>query len=66
MDNEFSFYFNYQRITNCDPEYLKDLYKDVENGEEIVEGRSGPQFSDMTLSGRSVLIVPNNTGTDYD
>ncbi|UHJ63259.1 hypothetical protein [Vibrio furnissii] len=28
--------------------------------------RSGPQFSDMTLSGRSVLIVPNNTGTDYD
>ncbi|GIC24115.1 methyl-accepting chemotaxis protein [Vibrio cholerae] len=29
-------------------------------------GRSGPQFSDMTLSGRSVLIVPNNTGTDYD
>ena len=38
MDNEFSFYFNYQRITNCDPEYLKELYKDVENGEEIVEG----------------------------
>ncbi|ANB96729.1 hypothetical protein [Vibrio parahaemolyticus] len=30
------------------------------------EIRSGPQFSDMTLSGRSVLIVPNNTGTDYD
>lgn len=30
------------------------------------EFRSGPQFSDMTLSGRSVLIVPNNTGTDYD
>ncbi len=35
--------------------------------EEIIsEPRSGPQFSDMTLSGRSVLIVPNNTGTDYD
>ncbi|WP_214657342.1 hypothetical protein, partial [Vibrio anguillarum] len=32
----------------------------------IDKGRSGPQFSDMTLSGRSVLIVPNNTGTDYD
>ncbi|WP_165387578.1 hypothetical protein [Vibrio vulnificus] len=38
MDNEFSFYFNYQRITNCDPDYLRDLYKDAENGEEIVEG----------------------------
>ncbi|WP_425342442.1 phage integrase N-terminal SAM-like domain-containing protein [Klebsiella pneumoniae] len=31
-----------------------------------IKARSGPQFSDMTLSGRSVLIVPNNTGTDYD
>ncbi|HAS6095405.1 TPA: hypothetical protein I7145_12230 [Vibrio vulnificus] len=38
MDNEFSFYFNYQRITNCDPEYLKELYKDEENAEEIIEG----------------------------
>ncbi|ENM3904962.1 hypothetical protein EFU53_003552 [Vibrio cholerae] len=38
MNNEFSFYFNYQRITNCDPEYLKELYKGVENGEEIIEG----------------------------
>ncbi|HDG1726541.1 hypothetical protein [Vibrio cholerae] len=38
MNNEFSFYFNYQRITNCDPEYLKTLYKDVENGDEIIEG----------------------------
>ena len=28
--------------------------------------RSGPQFSDMTLSDCSVLIVPRNTGTDYD
>ncbi|MFA0901898.1 hypothetical protein [Vibrio cholerae] len=38
MNNEFSFYFNYQRITNCDLEYLKQLYKDVENGGEIIEG----------------------------
>ncbi|EKF9664441.1 TPA: hypothetical protein ACMDQ0_002099 [Vibrio cholerae] len=38
MNNEFSFYFNYQRITNCDPAYLKELYKGVENGEEIIEG----------------------------
>ncbi|HFQ4860080.1 TPA: hypothetical protein ACGUOR_002096 [Vibrio vulnificus] len=38
MDNEFSFYFNYQRITNCDPEYLKELYKDEENAEEIIDG----------------------------
>ncbi len=38
MNNEFSFYFNYQRITNCNPEYLKQLYKDVENGDEIIEG----------------------------
>ncbi|GHZ38856.1 thiosulfate sulfurtransferase GlpE [Vibrio cholerae] len=33
---------------------------------QYLVNRSGPQFSDMTLSGRSVLIVPNNTGTDYD
>ncbi|GIC04886.1 amino acid ABC transporter, permease protein [Vibrio cholerae] len=39
------------------------LYTIVNNA---LTNRSGPQFSDMTLSGRSVLIVPNNTGTDYD
>lgn len=38
MNNEFSFYFNYQRITNCDPEYLKELYKNFDNGDEIIEG----------------------------
>ncbi|EOB4244621.1 hypothetical protein ACIL2N_000370 [Vibrio metschnikovii] len=35
---EFSFYFNFKRITNCDPEYLKELYKDDSDGEEIVDG----------------------------
>lgn len=35
---EFSFYFNLQRITNCDPDYLKELYKDEPNSDEIIEG----------------------------
>lgn len=35
---EFSFYFNFQRITNCDPDYLKELYKDEPNSDEIIEG----------------------------
>lgn len=35
---EFSFYFNFQRITNCDPDYLKELYKDEPSAEEIIEG----------------------------
>lgn len=35
---EFSFYFNFKRITNCEPEYLKELYKDEPNAEEIIEG----------------------------
>ncbi|MGR2840262.1 hypothetical protein ABMX64_19975 [Vibrio vulnificus] len=35
---EFSFYFNFQRITNCDPDYLKELYKDEPNSDEIIKG----------------------------
>ena len=35
---EFSFYFNFKRTTNCDPEYLKELYKDELGAEEIIEG----------------------------
>ena len=35
---EFSFYFNFQRITNCDPDYLKELYKGVPDGDEIIRG----------------------------
>ena len=33
---------------------------------KIQKLRSGPHFSDMTLSDCSVCIVPKNTGTDYD
>ncbi|MBE3667226.1 hypothetical protein BOO35_19405 [Vibrio navarrensis] len=43
---------------------LKELL--AKSKPSLVALRSGPQFLDMTLSGRSVLIVPNNTGTDYD
>ncbi|WP_337028021.1 hypothetical protein, partial [Vibrio cholerae] len=42
------------------------VYSVLRLASNITIKRSGPQFSDMTLSGRSVLIVPNNTGTDYD
>lgn len=35
---EFSFYFNFQRITNCKPEYLEELYRDEPDGQQIVEG----------------------------
>lgn len=38
MNNEFSFYFKYQRITNCDPSYLAELYAGEEGAEEIIEG----------------------------
>ena len=36
--NEFSFYFNYQRITNCEPEYLAELYDGIEGADEIIQG----------------------------
>lgn len=35
---EFSFYFNFQRITNCERAYLEDLYKDEPDADEIIEG----------------------------
>lgn len=38
MNNEFSFYFKHQRITNCDPSYLAELYAEEEGAEEIIEG----------------------------
>ena len=33
----FGFYFNYELITDCSVENLNRLYKDIENGDEIIE-----------------------------
>lgn len=38
MNSEFSFYFKYQRITNCDPVYLQELYAGEPDAEGIIEG----------------------------
>lgn len=48
----FSFYFNYQLITDCSLENLKRLYKDVENGDEIIEGilRDKERFESEQIS----------------
>ncbi len=43
-----------------------DLVIPENSWEQKPKDRSGPRFSDMTLSDWSVLIVPKNTGTDYD
>ena len=37
QNQEFSFYFNGQRITDCSIENLQLLYKDVEESQEIIE-----------------------------
>ena len=34
----FSFYFNYQLITDCSIENLHRLYQGIEGGDEIIEG----------------------------